>query len=117
MAKVFILSESSTHSNSRELDYAPAEKFGNIVLIYTTEDVRPFIWDTYEYANFIEDKIVDLDFNPETDYFCLAGPMIYLAVVQSVLHEMYGPIKFLLWDARDRVYRDRVLGADLVHTN
>lgn len=112
--RVFVLTESSTHGSIRELDLRPASKFGKIQLVYTIEDARPGIWDTDEYANFIEEKLVDLDFKPEVDYFCLTGPLIYLAVAQSVLHELYGPIKFLLWDAKDRVYRDRVLGADLV---
>lgn len=55
-----------------------------------------------------------LNFDPDLDFFAVSGIVPLSHIALAVLVEEYGAIKTLLFDNRDRIYREKEVGGLIV---
>lgn len=105
MSTVFVTQENP------KLDYAPAERFGDVRFITKREwsSIRGSI-NNQELLR--EIKAALATFNPDTDYFVITGSPVVAALVFIVYGQLRLPLApmALRWSNRDRVYQPVTLG-------
>lgn len=91
---------------SQRFGTEPAEVWGPVVFL-AGEYSSPFNTDGFmeEIVRGLRDK----GFDPTKDYIALTGGSIPIALMAGAVLAMYPKVTFLLFDARDGEYRDRVV--------
>ncbi len=83
-----------------------AETFGEI--LYLTESrLDPFNLPVV--IDSIYDGFIACEFNPKTDYVCMTGNTLVLAVMLAVAVSLYDNLRLLMFDARTSKYRERTM--------
>lgn len=90
---------------STRFDLSTAELFGDIV--YLCQKLYPF--KPEECADSLYNALIDNNYDPETDYICLAGSTLSLCILVSVVVSNFGSVRCLMYDARAKTYCERML--------
>jgi hypothetical protein len=102
MTKAFILEPCS-------LNVSTAATFGELVYVFDKGERRSSIWAPAFRQEIIE-ALERKDFDPDRDYFVVAGHMVPLVIAVSVLQEYYGYVKTLMFCSVSRGYTNYILG-------
>lgn len=97
MARVFIAERNPRY------DIRAATRYGDVVAI-TEDRLNPF--NTVDFVEQVRNGLSNFD--PDRDYFCMTGQSLTISMALSVLIEMYGHARLLLFDARNSTYSERV---------
>lgn len=104
MSKVFVVQENPN------LDYGPAESYGQVVFI-TAEEFRPIagsIRNEYILSD-IERRMEEFD--PENDWLILTGNPMIMGYSFHLALSKADSIKCLQWDRRSAEYREYIFNA------
>lgn len=108
-ARVFVFEQTR-----QQLD--GAAEFGNVLYLFqpnSGRNSRSSIWDTESVAQEICNALIKYNYDPAIDFICISGSCIPLAIYIATVTAEYGRFKALLFDAKDRNYVCRELGAPL----
>ena len=88
-------------------DVRSAEEFGEVVYMM---DKAPSPFNPMGFDSNIKAKIVELNFNPNEDYFCMAGSTLVVSLaLLCFMTECQDGINVLMFDASIGKYRVREL--------
>lgn len=93
-----------------------AEEFGVVQYLFqpnSGRNSRSSIWDTESVAQEICEALTKYNYDPAIDFICVSGSCIPLAIYIATVTAEYGRFKALLFDAKERNYVCRELGAPL----
>lgn len=85
-------------------DLTAAEEFGDIVYLSKTI-MTPF--NTADLIRTVKERLVAMDYDPETDYVCMTGYSLTVAMFLAVAVRMFGEVKIVMFDARNSTYKER----------
>lgn len=89
---------------------ADTSEFGQLTYLFPPECRRPSIFDCDRMADAIEKALLDFDYDPDNDYLVLAGSLILVASVTTVIGDMFARYKALLYDIQKSRYIPKELG-------
>lgn len=98
MNRVFILEECK-----RDFEMSSAEQYGVLTHVYVRGDRRHSIWSR-EFIEETLDLFEKMNFDPERDYFVLAGSTVSITTIACGLVSKYGSVNLLGFCARERAY-------------
>jgi len=87
-------------------------EFGDIVFMFKRSDSRPSIFSE-RFQALVEQRLRELEFDPEYDYFVMTGYMIGICVVVSVLSRMFVAFDTLIFHAPTSSYTEVTLGTEV----
>ena len=97
MPKVYVTQEVAT------ANYHPAEKFGDVVFLCTTEvSGASASLHNVKLVNSIRERFKE--YNPATDFLAPSGSPIISMIVMAIAREKGSQFNFLKWNNRDFVY-------------
>ena len=100
-ARVFVAEPNSRYN------LEDAEKFGRVVYLDTRQELS--IFQTDEMLDAIFNRLTEMEYDPDEDFFCLAGHMITVSLVLAALIARYDWVRTLMYDARASVYVERIV--------
>lgn len=95
MAKVFITQEDPNKN------LQPATRFGELVTLLPYKQI---ITNSKSYIDTVRKRLVDFDFNGDTDFVLLIGDPVAIAIVSAVISESWESFKILKWDKQRSEY-------------
>jgi len=109
MSKVIVTQQVITRDENNAwkpiFDLSPATRYGELNYIFGAGQI---ILGAKEMADFIDDRLDEIDYDPKEDYLLATGDMsVAIAVASRMLVAADGsgiPIKVLRWDKREKSY-------------
>jgi hypothetical protein len=101
--------ESSMKNRNIVLEPTRFTEHEDVEYVFGTESRRSSIWS----PNFVvelEDRLREMQFDPEHDHVVIVGHMVNMVILTSVLVRLYGGFQALMWNAVDRNYVLRKIG-------
>ena len=95
-----------------KVDVSKAEKYGEIVYLFTEHDTRPSIWETEAFLAACSRRLSELKFSADDDYFAVVGSSVPLTLITNLIARKYKESKFLFWHSGIRDYLPRVIKGD-----
>ena len=90
-------------------DISSARKFGRITYLFERDGDRSSIWAP-EFPREIVQKLDALGFEPDVDFFVVAGQMVPLVIAISSIVATYGATNVLFYSSTERHYVTRTIG-------
>jgi len=100
LPRVFVL-EQTRHDVER------LESFGRIVYMFNDHD-RSGYFDI-DFIDDIAEKLKDLRFDPDIDFFAFVGSQIAIGCTSVVLTELHSSFNALCYDSRDNTYYKKTM--------
>lgn len=85
-------------------DLSALDTFGSVAYVCASP-INAF--STNNAVRIIKDSLQKQGFDPATDFICMTGHAIKVAVLLSVTASEYGPLRLLMFDATKSNYRER----------
>lgn len=85
-------------------DVSSATTFGEILYL-CDRPVNPF--NTVGAVELFQERLVQMEYDPEVDYLCMTGQSLTVAMLLGVAVKLYGRVRLLMFHAREREYRER----------
>ena len=92
------------------IDVSRAARYGELTYLFERGDERCSVFNTDRYEQLLRSRLAGLKFDPTRDYVCVAGKIVCIAVLCSVIAAEYGPFCMLMFDAHECEYVKRQLG-------
>lgn len=92
-----------------EYDLEPAREFGEISYIFGPGAHRPSVFKVDEYRERVREALASAKFDSKTDYFCMTGSMVPVALCLVTMVSTYGRVRVLMFNAHESRYLLRVL--------
>lgn len=90
--------ESTSH------DVRSAEDYGDVNYLFGNHRSKTSMFDARRFGEQVCDALEDEDFNPDIDFFLLAGNVVALAVAVAAIVTEWGPFQALAFDSQQRKY-------------
>lgn len=87
------------------LDLTDAERYGEVTFLFDRFDVSPM--DGEEFVDAVRDKLVRAGFDPDRDFFIVAGPVLPVTLAFGAVCSQWHTVKVLMFDARESRYAAR----------
>ena len=91
------------------IDIERAADFGEVLVISEHFEARLTAYELVEYVAAVERFLKERQFDPQSDYFCVVGPVLPISVVTAVLCRMYDEITILCFKPSVGRYVQRIL--------
>lgn len=92
---------------NERIDVSKAKSFGEVRVLFNDGDPSCFSSDAYVAR--LKERLHALDFNPNTDYFCLAGPVANTSFVLAALLREHKVVRVLLYSPGANGYLSRTI--------
>jgi hypothetical protein len=86
-----------------ELNVSSAETYGKIRHVFNKDESRPSIW-TEEFVGEVIKRLDNAHFDPDVDYFIIAGSTVPVTTIACSIVAAYGHVKLLGFCASGRHY-------------
>ncbi len=91
------------------LDISKAKSFGELIFIFNKREHRCSCFKTVEYTDNILTKMEELGYDPDVDFFLVAGSMVPIVTAMVGVVSTFGKVKVLLYRANEMEYVERTL--------
>lgn len=99
--RVFVVERTKPH-----VDVTKAAEYGELTYVFP-DATHASVFDTTAYVAAATERLRDYD--PAIDYFCVAGSLLPVSVVLSILATWHKTINILLFNAMENKYASRTL--------
>ena len=104
MSKVFVLEQPNA-----SLDISKAKDFGELVFVFDRKEYRCSCFKTVEYTEKILNNMETLGYDPDVDFFLVAGSMVPIVTAMVGVVSAFGKVKVLFYRANEMEYVERTL--------
>ena len=104
MPRVFILEQPKAN-----IDISHAGTFGPITYVFGPKDRRSSVFNVGDYIGDVISSLKRNKFDPNEDFFCLAGSTNPLSLALAGMLEEYSNLKLLIFNASEGRYVEKIL--------
>jgi len=99
------------------IDVTPARQYGHLTYVFDSEDRRSSVFNCQRFGIELVNRLKALCFDPSTDYLCLAGSLIPVALSLSAIALTWSRVQVLLYSATETRYVIRDVGKEVWREN
>lgn len=86
------------------IDVSTAQRFGQVIPIFSVNCRRPSVFRPNQYREALAEALEALFFDPEKDFFLLAGAVVTVSVALSSIAMKWGHVQILIFNAQESRY-------------
>lgn len=98
--RVFLIEENPRY------DLTTLVAFGRVIFLCKERECSPF--QTSRSTELIRQRLEDASFDNESDFICMTGQNLKIAMLLAVAANDYGSVRLLMFDAVSHSYKERL---------